>query len=441
MKRSHCQLPESLLAAASRHGASAKATADVARAGHEVCREKLTPRRVKEQTYKRLLPARSVYQERTCAQEGGAVHTILVANVEHLLHFATQRCAQWRQMLQHAAAEARLQRPLKLVLFCDECQGGNILNPVPWKKMNMYYITFSDFPSRALLSPHAWLPFAAVPSLLIQNVDAGASRVMREMLPALAAHEREPIHLGSDHWATFKVHVLLSDMEGQRQVYASKGSAALRPCFLCSNVLKHDSGLAALQAGLVEVSCSERSKFQRIDSAAIFATCDEVAERPPSTRREHDRLEQTLGFTLNPESLLFDKQWRDKLPAEAILNDPLHCYFQGGVASWEAAMLVGRLHAELNVDLPDLARGAAAAKWQSAGYDKRSDQWRKNFFLRKRWSEEVYRGEVKELKALLPLLHYMAKLKVGTSGRLAEELQCMETLLLLLFPGCSLSCN
>ena len=234
------------------------------------------------------------------------------------------------------------------------------------------------------------------------------------------------------HVQEFKIHGFLSDMEGQRQVFASKGSAALRPCLFCCNVVKHGSGLAELRNELVEISCADRTQLKKTSAREIFACCDHLSTEPWSTRRELERLEQTLGFLYQPAGLMFDRELRGHMSP----NDPLHCYFQGGVASWEAALLMNRLQSELGLGLESIARGVAAVRWQTSSFhpQMRSQQWQKNLFHPKRWNEDQFKGEVKELRVLLPLLFYMAKLKA--EDKLQAELDCMEVLLSLMYLSC-----
>ena len=322
--------------------------------------------RAKRRTQERLKAARQVYGETQCLNGQGVERTVLVAKLDRLLHFVLARCNAWRELLQGAAAERRPGEPLKLLLFCDECQGGNVLNPVPWKKICFFHISLCEAPPRWRKSPHGWLPVAAVPYMLLQDIEGGHSRVTREVVAALSRFRENAIPLGNGQWATFKIHGFLSDMEGQRQVFASKGSAAPRPCLFCCNVVKHGIGLAELRNELVEISRADGTQLKKTSAREIFACCDHLSTEPWSTRRELERLEQTLGFVYQPAGLMFDRDLREHMSPDCILNDPLHCYFQGGVASWEAALLMNRLQSELGLGLESFARGVAAVRWQTS---------------------------------------------------------------------------
>ena len=188
-KRRRVDLSESLLAAVSRRAVSATAVADLATAAGL----RVDEARVKRQTQERLKAANG---ETQCLNGQGVERTVLVANLDRLLHFVLARCDAWR--------ERRPGEPLKLLLFCDECQGGNVLNPVPWKKICFFHISLCEAPPLWRKSPHGWLPVAAVPYLLLQDIEGGHSRVTREVVAALSRFRENAIPLGNGQWATFK---------------------------------------------------------------------------------------------------------------------------------------------------------------------------------------------------------------------------------------------
>ena len=140
-------------------------------------------------------------------------------------------------------------------------------------------------------------------SFRVEDVEGGISRVTRAVVARLAGEQ--PLRVHGDLWLSFQLHAALSDMEGLRQVYSAKGSAGLRPCLLCSNVVKRDSELADADEGLVEVSAWDRRLFTPVTDEALFAVCDAMLRHPPATQKARDRLEKNVGCGHRPERSSF----------------------------------------------------------------------------------------------------------------------------------------
>ena len=70
-----------------------------------------------------------------------------------------------------------------------------MLNPLPSKKMGMFYVTLAELSPRALLNANSWLLFAVIPSMVVEDVEGGISRVTRAVGAAgrRAATAREPL--------------------------------------------------------------------------------------------------------------------------------------------------------------------------------------------------------------------------------------------------------
>ena len=382
------------------------------------------------QVQRYMRPARYVYDVVECLGHDGQPREVVVADLQKLLQFACGKAPAWLRLLR-GAAQTAAGRPLKLVLFWDECRGGNVLNPLPSKKMGMFYVTLAELSPRALLNADSWLPFAVIPSMVVEDVEGGISRVTRAVVARLAGEQ--PLRVHGDLWLSFQLHAALSDMEGLRQLYSAKGSAGLRPCLLCSNVVKRDSELADADEGLVEVSAWDRRLFTPVTDEALFAVCDAMLRHPPATQKARDRLEKTSGVVIDPNGLLFDPALRRLLPPSRMLLDPLHCYFQGGVASWESAWFISRLTTEADLGLSQIQAAATAVAWTGGATRAGSGtSYRSNLFHTRRWSEDVFRGEVKDLRRALPLLFFLSEQRCAGQGALAAERESFAALMELL---------
>ena len=389
--------------------------------------------------------ARAVFREIPCLDTDGESHIVVAAELQMLLQYVCSRAPAWGELMRKVAAAANAGgRPLQLVLFMDECRGGNILSPLPSKKLCLFHVSLADFPPRYLLSADGWLPFAVVPSMLAEKLDGGMSRAARAVLSQLSGQKLNCVRIHEDVYARFTVQACVADMEGVRQLYTSKGAAALRPCLLCGNVVKKDSGLVSGGNSLLDVSSHRRERFAAISDADIFDLCDRLLRSPPAVQKDLVRLEQTSGIVFDPQSLLFDTATRETLPPSRILFDPLHCYFQNGVAAVEAACLVAALKSQAGVGLEDLAAAATAVTWRtSAQRQSRGGLTAtrlRRLFDEKLWSERMFRGEVKDLRDVLPVLYFLADRRAQEQGVLNEEMESMEALMDLLHLDFTVTC-
>ena len=196
---------------------------------------------------------------------------------------------------------------------------------------------------------------------------------------------------------------------------------------------KRDSELADADEGLVEVSAWDRRLFTPVTDKALFAVCDAMLRHPPATQKVRDRLEKASGVVIDPNGLLFDPALRRLLPPSRMLLDPLHRYFQGGVASWESAWFISRLTAEADLGLSQIQAAATAVAWTGGATRSGSGtSYRSNLFHARRWSEDVFRGDVKDLRRALPLLFFLSEQRCAGQGALAAERESFAALMELL---------
>ena len=195
--------------------------------------------------------------------------------------------------------------PVRVLIFGDELQPGNVLRPDPGRKLWAWYWTIADLPPRELRSEAWWLPLAFARSSEVDKLGGafGAqvsqqrslgiwadisqgiwkadkyARVrpllLREILstfwpgPAAPVTAFDFLHVGvvcgvGEHAVVIRAVLggLLMDEKGMKDCLSLKGASGSRPCCLCRNLVARveqvrDSAYAAGPSD--RAKCSRRA--------------------------------------------------------------------------------------------------------------------------------------------------------------------------------------
>ena len=92
----------------------------------------------------------------------------------------------------------------------------------------------------------------------------------------------------------------VSDYDAQRATFLSRGSAGLKPCLHCSNILKKNSGVQ--DAFFRDISESSLSNCVRVVDDELFAELDRLRELAENgTKKQLEDLSFRLGFNYHPD--------------------------------------------------------------------------------------------------------------------------------------------
>ena len=138
-----------------------------------------------------------------------------------------------------------------------------MLAPDSAKKVSFFYFAVREL--GYLHSDTMWHPFAMVQHCQATQVQGGFGRVFLAIVESL---RNEQLHLGipMSFGQTMTLFVAeiqhwIGDLDALRVSFDAKGSAGLRVCIKCKNVLKRDSGDPACDDRFVEVACSKVELF------------------------------------------------------------------------------------------------------------------------------------------------------------------------------------
>eukprot|EP00435_Cladocopium_sp_Y103_P024378 s2819_g6.t1 len=362
-----------------------------------------------------LSPWKAALTDVRFKDKNGSELFLPVVDLKACLDIFCSQSEAFRNVLTQALEKNGRLTPL---LFCDEATAGNILSVDKLKKSCLFYMSWMEAWT-FLKNPLMWLPVASVQSSCLQSLVGGTSGVMLEILKRLVSKKFESgvtLECGLQFKQSCKAY-FLADYEAIRSVYGTKGSAGLRPCILCRNLLKARSGLVEYDNYFVELSASHGFKLS--SDSELFEVCDRM--RHCRTKAELEMMEKTAGVTYADGSLLFSEEERAKLPPSRIIHDFLHTYLANGIASWEIVLFISQLETRTNVTLETLQSVALQAGWRGTKSSGKTQGYLRNLFHRRMFGEDVYKGQGHQTAALLPILRYYVETMIEPSNQMPRD--------------------
>ena len=162
--------------------------------------------------------------------------TVYLNSLSMLVAEKVQRSLFFAALLQ--AALQRAQSQLTLIIFSDEANPGNVLHARHPRKTNLVYASFLELP--ALFVDSLWLPVSAVRADDVTTHETSYAEVMRHVLESSREETEHGVTVcfgESAHLFFIERVLLLNDHEGLRGVTGAKGSAGVKCCCHCINVL------------------------------------------------------------------------------------------------------------------------------------------------------------------------------------------------------------
>ena len=271
----------------------------------------------------------------------------------------------------------------------------------------------------------AWLPAAVIQQDVVASIEAGLSQVLILLLEHMHT-PREFTILLQDRWFDVRMApetFFIADHDAQRMVYTAKGSAGIKPCLFCSNVVK--KGLSV--PGFIDICFAACKKdMQSIRDQEYFDSIEDM--RRPHTKAALKEKEICYGLRLEERGLMCSAQWREVMPPSRACNVATHAYFcSGGIVQFEMMLFLQTLTTQTSMTHEDLRTFASSHGWQRgprAGSTRSAALFRACYF-----DGDYYRGDACQTKSLLPLLAYYAWELLGVRGLAPEECRCLYLLL------------
>ena len=286
---------------------------------------------------------------------------------------------------------------LRLIFYSDEVSPGNVLSPMNRRRANLCYISFVEM--EVLHLEQLWVLLSLQTSERIAEMQGGFPAVVTSLLVTLLNECKDGFTIsfpGDNRLLWIKRVVLLADHEGLRAFSGAKGSAGLKPCPKCTNVLS--AGKSA--DGHVNVAHGSLSGCTLQTQEGLRQTLNMLRAQP--TKKDLAEMETLSGW--NKDALecgpLLNATLSAWLGLEDLTFDTMHQYWSCGIICQELGLwYTALLDAGLNLD--------PVRDWVMLGWESISgDSPPKHLFNPKLWRKNAdYRGDATAAAAALSLTH------------------------------------
>ncbi|CAJ1457739.1 unnamed protein product [Effrenium voratum] len=343
--------------------------------------------------------------------DAGPPVTMSVAALPALIQRAAQESLPWADAFRRALLADPAQR-VSAVVYLDEVTCGNILAPRQQKKIWVWYLCFKELFPAAMCNESAWLPYTLLQHNEAERVAGGLCRLMAALARQLFASENLagfPVRFQSGPmWVRLApVGHMLTDADAQRAAYGIKGSAGLKPCMSCANVVM--KGSPAASETCPDITEARRERFMPATDRDRFLAADALSLEP--SRAAQKRRSVVLGLNHVAGGLLQDALARAHMPPSSFCVDAFHVYFSNRIACQELGLVVERLRAE-GISLDAFRAEACAHEWRYPSHGRSSGPARVSALLAtKMFDEKTYRGSARDTIVCVFLLCYYLETK------------------------------
>ena len=234
------------------------------------------------------------------------------------------------------------EHPWNLILYSDEVTPGSVLSPNNARKFQALYFSFLELGPYALSREESWFPLMTEYSKVVNEVEASLSQVFGAIIKSIFNPEyfdlqtagiNLPIGDGRRLWA--KLGVFLQDGAAHQMMWSARTGMS-RMCLLCANVFTEKSELVA-EDGSSLLKCNIVH-----EKDLVFATDDSLrmdaryleGKAGTMNKQKFDKLQQALGITHRPGSLLLDRDLYHIIkPSEQYMHDWMHTLFANGIVN------------------------------------------------------------------------------------------------------------
>ena len=369
-----------------------------------------------------LTPPKKCYERLALEGTDGPVF-FWAGNVELMLRYVLEASDPYRKLW----TDTEDVRAIRLVIYCDECTGGNVLSTSSSKKCLFFYYVVDHVQHKDL--DIMWLPHAMIPVRDLSSVVGGMGACMQQLLLHLSSQAERPVlFLGKSY--PLEVKAFVGDYDALSRAFMAKSAAGLRPCMRCSNVLAKWTAVLDhpdAHEHFRTISSEDVPGFVLLKHEELVSVYDELmvwsGSQSTATRKEK---EKSFGFSLHSRSLLNSKPCRDLLPVHKIVYDSHHCYFANGCAAEELLLFAERMK-QVGVTLDMIQESVRETNWVCADAHFRSPSSR-SWLLNETWfSGTFYKGSASACWYLLPLFFYYITSLCWEA--LPEEVACFGALM------------
>ena len=198
--------------------------------------------------------------------EGGHM-TVPCMSLVGLLQKKVDSCPLFAESLRRVVARDATR--VRLAIYCDDAQGGNVMAAKATMKASLIYAIFLDFPILHL--ENLWLTLAVVKARDVARCKGGLAAVMTELFCAYKAELENGLAIeitkGDPDLMFVPQITYLADHEGLRASLGCKGASGIKPCLKCFNIVS--LGRAEGIPNHLDIASTERQLFKSMTQSML----------------------------------------------------------------------------------------------------------------------------------------------------------------------------
>ena len=321
--------------------------------------------------------------------------------------------------------------PIQLILYCDELTPGRALRINNKRKVMAIYVTLADFPRALRGHREVWIPMAFLRSDIQKHAIGAWTSTYRILLDNMLLGANSIADAGvvfklrdeTSRLVFFTVSGVIGDAPARAEFWGAMGSSGIMSCMNCLLVASPDSGLALEDPGIVDFSCTDRSKFGAARDADIWEKFEELAaQRPHCTKTAFGKLETAAGMRHLPNGVLASIPLQRFMgPVRANVVDPMHVLVSNGTINFEIGECFDSAGwSECYEDM----RTLAAANWQLPKRLKNIDlkiPFDHHHQTASKKDSRTFRCQASELLAVTPLIRYYVDMKIARRADMSAQ--------------------
>jgi len=322
-------------------------------------------------------------------------------------------------------------RPFRIVIYVDACDPANPLRFDRTRKIECVYWCFADWPQHVLCRTGAWFVFGLLRTKIVQSMPGGHSEMMARVLetffngdPNVHSFTRgvSICHRGAQFMFKAVFGGFLADDEALSFLGCLKGAGGIKICNKCANT----TSIAPehLDDYLVDVACSDPTKFDPLTNEKVYAMHDELkAFWVGGDKTEYERRSKLYGLKYMPGSLLDRPSLRDIYrPVDHSLCDWMHMLVSCGVVGTHLGLLLQVL-ISVSIGLETVNEFVSSFTLPRK-HGKVDTAW----LAPRRLQDDTLQSMAGALLTITPIILAFMHDHIAPHGMLGDHILCLETL-------------
>lgn len=302
--------------------------------------------RARSDACEQLTPYGPLHQPFTVPLANGNELELEIQHPFAMLWHLSHTSVTWAKLMEKTVQQhgCTPESPLSLILYNDGITPGNAVAFRNGRKLEALYWTIKQFGLSCLQNEEAWLEILVTRAKTAKSVLAGMAGILKALVyifwaadgfNALTGGISLDLATGGRLHVFLRLEILMSDEAALHALLDCKGSAGLRNCPVCINIVNAHNKRGIEQGRLIHHTCADAAAFQPLDLAFLASIVTRLTEASTSLGSDaFKELQKRLGWSYIPGSWLLDPYCLAIVdPGRTLVWDPLHMFYVDGVAN------------------------------------------------------------------------------------------------------------